>query len=105
MVITGTSAHARVQYQREREYQGFIPHPRPLQLQLGQINITAMALDHNADLGLANLSNPLVGIAIIGIGAGVGLDLRSWKVKNVWRVGWCSNRLGQNRWYRCYIRS
>jgi len=92
-----------VQYQREREHQGFIPHPRPLQL--GQINITVMALGPNADLGLANLSNPLVGIAIIGIGAGVGLDLRSWKVNMGWRVGWCSNRLGQNRWYRCYSRS
>jgi hypothetical protein len=66
--------HACVHYSRERECQGLILNLRPLQL--GQINVTAMAaLDPKADLGLAILPNPLIGIGRIDRGAGVAFDL------------------------------
>jgi len=71
MAIASTSADTPV---REGERQGFIFHLRPLQLD--RIIITAAAaLDPKADLGLAILPNPLVVIARIDIGAGVGPSL------------------------------
>ena len=61
-------------YLQEGERQGFIFHLRPLQLD--RIIITAVAaLDPKADLGLAILPNPLIGIGRIDIGAGVGPGL------------------------------
>ena len=73
-------------YLREGERR-FIFHLWPLQLD--RIIITAAAaLDPKADLGLAILPNPLIGIGRIDIGAGVGLDLRFWE----WIL--CGGRVG-----------
>ena len=70
--------HACVHYSREGECQGLILNLRPLQL--GQINVTpTAALDPKADLGLAILPNPLVGIAAICAMAGFATGPWSWE--------------------------
>ena len=69
--------HARVYYLREGERR-FIFHLWPLQLD--RIIITAAAaLDPKADLGLAILPNPLVGIAAICAMAGFATGPWSWE--------------------------
>ena len=75
MAIASTSADTPV---REGERQGFIFHLRPLQLDR-IIIAAAAALDPKADLGLAILPNPLVGVAAICAMAGFATGPWSWE--------------------------